>query len=199
MKIFLVNFMLLVFISCSSPKREGLRERLLDSDKGEFKNISIQQINGNQFYNIERTIGKFHFQYLTIIHPAVSKTEELNIDESLDEVSKNFVPGILRIKLDDRQGELLQYELTSEEEYKRRVEYYSFHINNDIKLVSKTDTLKCLFSTFERTYGVSPDITINCYFEKPKANNLSSGYTIVFEDRYFNCGIVNLTMPNENI
>lgn len=187
-------------ISCTENAKRNIYS-IFKSDDSLNSEIKYVEVSGKKFQSVERTIGKFHFEYLSLSTSYGEARMENNssIPVMNDEVNKNYSPGIFKIRVEGQQDELLQLDLSSEEQYKQRVEYYSFKINNDLKMVYGTDTLKCLFSTFERTYGLSPEITINCYFEKPKMLDHKDEYTIVFDDKIFNCGIVNLRMPSVNI
>lgn len=194
----IIVFFSFILIGCKNDQtNEDKSELKRETDLTESQS-SIKVLNGKRFQEAERVIGKFHFRYLSMI-PVDKRIDQEQISGLLamdENAQMEFTPGVFKIILDNANGELLQYELKSPDEYKKRVEYYSFNINQDLKLIYGQDTLDCLFSTFQRDFGLSPEITFNCYFEKIENQSLNSEYTIMFEDKYFNCGIVNLVMPS---
>jgi hypothetical protein len=94
----------------------------------------------------------------------------------------------LRIEVKDGNGELLKYGVASASEYKQRVNYFSFGMQNDIKLVEGNDTLPCLLYHYERAYDVVPYGTFLLAF--PLSKNSNSDRTLIFFDRGFNKGII---------
>ncbi len=82
----------------------------------------------------------------------------------------------------------LKTNLSNREDYYLRLKYFSFEIQNDLKLIDGKDTLNCVFSHFERTYGITPYIKIVTAFEKntDSSNDLFFSY----HDQLFDNGII---------
>ena len=85
--------------------------------------------------------------------------------------------------------------LEQKEDYYLRLKYYSFDIQNDLKLIDGQDTMKCVFSHFERTYGILPYIKIVTAFEKSKKQGGDKIFS--YNDKTFNKGIVNLMVKDK--
>jgi hypothetical protein len=105
----------------------------------------------------------------------------------------------IKIACPNFSGELLKYNLKSMEEYEARVNYYSFQMQNDIKLIEGRDTLKCELFHFERNYGVAPGLSFVLGFNKPKSEIEIYNKVISIEDKVFNNGLVNIVVKKEDL
>lgn len=118
----------------------------------------------------------------------IRKTGELNEMQYFD----------LKIELNDGQGELLKHQLTSVEEYNKRVNYFAFEMQKDIQLLDGRDTVSCLLFHFERAYDVSPLSTFLLGFPLTK-NIESKEKTLIFYDRTFNKGVLKFTFKKDEL
>jgi hypothetical protein len=105
---------------------------------------------------------------------------------------------IFKIGLNGTNSDILNYNLKSNSEYNQRVDYYAFYFPQDIILVQGTDTLRCIDSHFERTYGLTPYITLNLVFPESDAT-ANMGKQIIYDDVIFNNGKIKLSIPEEII
>ena len=103
----------------------------------------------------------------------------------------------LRITIDDFKSEFLKYNLSSITEYEKRVDYCAFQMQNDIKLVSGTDTIPCSIFHFERTFDVVPYGEFVLGFEKPIHS--ATEETFVVYDKLFNKGTIKFTFDASNL
>ncbi|MBL7807380.1 MAG: hypothetical protein JNN28_06190 [Saprospiraceae bacterium] len=103
----------------------------------------------------------------------------------------------LRIATVSGQGDVLQYGIELTEDYYRRVEYFSFGFQKDLRLLVDQDTLPCKLFHFERNYGAAPYMDFMLGFEQKIG--LISNRTLIYEDFVFSNNIVKLTIPAENI
>jgi hypothetical protein len=89
------------------------------------------------------------------------------------------------------KSELLRYEVASAEDYSNRVNYYAFHIKQDVMLIQNDkDTIRNAFVTMERTFDISPKLNLVFAFET-KANAKIDKLTFAYEDVVFNNGKLN--------
>src|SRR5690606_6843962 len=79
--------------------------------------------------------------------------------------------------------EYLKINLQEKEDYYHRLKYFSFDIQNDLSLVDGKDSSKCVFSHFERTYGITPYIKIVLAFDKNKES--TNDLFFVYHDHIF--------------
>jgi len=143
--------------------------------------------------SVEREMDGFDFslQYLPasyMLSKQVVQNKNTNNKVSLEDFAGihffNF-----RIRKQDKNGEVLRNELTSIEEYKERVEYYSFDFKNDIFLIQGNDTIPCEMSHFERAYDATPYCNIMVGFPSKEIIG-NEDCTIVVHDKIFDNGIL---------
>lgn len=103
----------------------------------------------------------------------------------------------LRIALQNSNGDILQFKASSTDEYYQRVEYFSFGVQQDIKLLNKQDTLPCRLFHFERNYGAAPYVDFMLGFEEQKDNR--SDRTLLYQDRVYSKHLIQLTIPYTSI
>jgi len=106
------------------------------------------------------------------------KTKELEGMEYID----------FKIEVASGQGELLKHNLSDRAEYKDRVNYFAYKMQQDIQLVEGLDTIPCSLSHFERAYDVAPYSSFVLGF----ASNPSykGNKTFVYHDQIFKKGII---------
>ena len=100
-----------------------------------------------------------------------------------------------KIQLTDGSGELLKYKTASYQEYDARVNYMSFAMQNDLKLIAGEDTLGCKLFHFERIYDVAPYATLLLAFPKARGNER----TFMYQDKLFGKGIIKFTFTKEEL
>jgi hypothetical protein len=95
------------------------------------------------------------------------------------------------LEIKSASQDLLMYDLKEEQEYYRRVNYYSLDFQQDIKLVVGADTLPCLMYQFENTYGTAPYIRMSIAFSGKQREKIeSSDCAVLLEDRVFGGGLL---------
>jgi len=104
----------------------------------------------------------------------------------------------LKIVLKNEQGELLKHNLNSQDQYDKRVNYFSFNMQQDIQLVEGNDTIPCSLFHFERAYDVTPFSTFLLGFEKSSSSNQHDKTLIVY-DKTFNKGLIKFTFKKEEL
>ena len=103
----------------------------------------------------------------------------------------------LRIALQSGQGDVLQYQAKSTDEYYQRVEYFSFGLQHDLHLLIGADTLPCRLFHFERNYGAAPYMDCMLGFEERPKN--PADRILLYQDRVFSDSLIRLTIPREKI
>jgi hypothetical protein len=94
-------------------------------------------------------------------------------------------------------AELLKANIQSDEEYYNRIKYYSFDIQKDICLVQGNDTLPCIMTHFERSYELSPFLTISLAFEQ--SDDLRQDKNLFIHDRVFLQSALALEFSSANL
>jgi len=93
--------------------------------------------------------------------------------------------------------EYLKNKLNSKEEYYYRLQYFSSEVENDISLKQGDKPLKCLFTHYERSYGIEPHIKIVLAFEKNATNKEDLVFS--YHDQMFNNGVVNMVIKESSL
>lgn len=105
----------------------------------------------------------------------------------------------LRIGIAGGEGELLKFKLRSAAEYEKRVDYFAFGLQQDIKLITSTnDTIPCTMFHFERAYDVVPFCRFILGFPVRTGNN-TGDLTLMIHDQCFKKGIVKLLFRKEEL
>jgi hypothetical protein len=99
----------------------------------------------------------------------------------------------------DQDKDLLKAGIRNDNEYYSRLEYFTSIMQNDISLVSGTDTLACVLFHYERNYNLSPRSNFLLGFENPSGVSTSGERILVFQDQVFGTGIIKLTIPEQSI
>lgn len=143
-----------------------------------------------------RTIGEFEFRvrYISPDYLALQQFRDGNPDSEEFTNERMRFEGVeqyvFRIHRTD-ETDVLEGEY--EEDCAMRLEYFVTYAQDDIHLVRGTDTLSCVQYTYERTYGLSPDLTIVVGFEADSSQSVAER-TFVFNDNVLGVGPVKLTI-----
>lgn len=135
----------------------------------------------------------FELQYKPVDYIIARENGKPDLSRSFYEKRKEKLGELYYFSLNLKSGEqdLLMHNINDEQEYYKRVNYYSLDFQQDIKLLCGTDTLACLMYQFENTYGVAPYIRMSIAFSgKKKAELLQKDSFILIEDRVFGGGLL---------
>lgn len=180
-RIIIVFFASLFFSSCSEKGKELNPDEYKAWMKDAMSNLSV-----------DKTIGAYHFgldyqplDYLLLkeMDHNATATDLANARAKRDGL-QYFV---LRLGAADQSGNILRSNLSSEEEYYRRLEYYSANAQRDISLIDGTDTLACSLYHFERYYNAAPFDKLVLAFEKGEKG---TSKTLVYNDQVLGVGPV---------
>ena len=93
-------------------------------------------------------------------------------------------------------SDLLQYGISDKQEFYERVEYYSFQMQNDLRMIVAQDTMSCKLFHFERNYGTAPFVTFSLAFEVPE---VKGDRRIQYHESVFGYEWIEMTLLQENI
>lgn len=122
-------------------------------------------------------------------------TKELDYEKRRGELG---TLGYFLLKIESGEQDLLMHDATDEQEYVKRVNYYSLDFEQDIIAVAGTDTIPCVLYQFENAYGITPYVNISLAFpgEFMEANR-EKNVEILIYDRVFGNGLLRFNY-NEN-
>lgn len=104
---------------------------------------------------------------------------------------ENMLYFSLQLELPEQGGDLLKYQLPDSASLHQRVQYYSFDVSKDIILLQDEQKIPCVMHHFERTFGISPKLTLMLAFSR-KDVDFTKNFVFRFKDVIFDKGVFNL-------
>ncbi|MFK7799390.1 MAG: hypothetical protein AB8E82_18205 [Aureispira sp.] len=89
---------------------------------------------------------------------------------------------------------ILNYGLENKSQEQERLFYFSYAMQEDLKLIEGQDTLPCALYHFERSYDLSKSRTFVVGF--PKGKDPTADKTLLLDLPYFNTGPIKINYPN---
>jgi hypothetical protein len=216
-KIVICLLTLLCFYACSRKNEGSTDEKQAASLMETITGSAPSTLPVNDYMNwvedknngllIEKNIGAITFSalYKPYSYLAVLELRKDSINEKkLKEKEKEY-EGLqyftFKIAANDQQQELLRVNAGSESDYYSRLEYFSFEMQHDFKLIEGRDTLDCALYHFERVYGLAPYATVVLGFPFAKGGQQKTyqNKTISYTDKIFGAGKVNMTFKGEKL
>jgi hypothetical protein len=213
----IVGLLTLVFIYSCSHKNEGSAENgqasLLENIAGSAPSgLPVNEYmnwveNKNNGLSVEKNIGEITFSalykpysYLAVMELKNDSLNEKKIKSKIKEY-EGLQYFTFKIAANNQQQELLRVNIGSEGDYYSRLEYFSFEMQHDFKLIEGKDTLDCALYHYERVYGLAPYATLvlGFPFAKGEQQKPYQNKTISYTDKIFGAGKVNMTFKGENL
>lgn len=207
-KLFLLQFLLIFMLSCNSKDMPDLFTSSSKNHKEELKKDDYIEwcCNRDNGLIVDKTINKltFSLQYKSPEYVIVAELkEDFKNKEKLNEAIENnnqWQYFTFRISSDQFTGDIIQYNLKSNNEFSDRINYLTFNVQNDFSLVCCKDTFPCLIYHLERNFGSAPYCNMLLGFENPGLDSLGNcDRTLIYNDRVFNSGIIKLTVTSDAI
>lgn len=152
---------------------------------------------------VEKPIGDYQFTllYKPLEYIVLKEAKQLEIKKSelkkgVEEIS-DFDYFTFQIGTVKNVEDVLKFGVNTNEEFQKRVDYFSFRMQNDLKLVDGKDTLQCSLFHFERTFGIAPYCTFVLGFEK--GGKELKNKTLIYNDEILGLGPVKLMIQAENL
>ncbi len=190
MKLFyLIQIILLIAVlfSCKSPAT---------LNKDEY--LKWYQENKDSFI-FTKDIDVVHYS-LEIIPESVFLAKRLEKEQNqqsriVDNKALQYIFKISNVK----GNSILYYGIRQQQDYFNRVNYYSFGAENDFLLFNKSDTSYCNGVHFERTYELTPYITLDLNFSDMDLYSNKNDLTFEYNDQVFNNGKIRFVIPYKTI
>jgi hypothetical protein len=184
----------LLFVSActsnSAPKKEATIEVVDGYVSYEDYPAWVAHLNNGLSKTKEISAFKYAIQYKPIEYILSKKNKDTLVASDFEDL--HYID--LTLSHADYPA-YLKIDLVAKNDYYARLKYFSFEIQNDLKLIDGADTLKCVFSHFERTYGITPYIKIVTAFEKNPTSKNDLYFT--YHDQLFNNGIIILPVKQK--
>jgi hypothetical protein len=209
-KLFKYCFVLLFFVgsvSCNST---------VNQDRVEQKKIvntpeEIQE--AKKLLSAEKEIDRFTFTatYLPWEY-IVAREQKGKLNKELLDKKVNEINDLqyYTFKIEDNQdnSELLMAGISSKDEYYERIQYFSFSMQQDLKLIDGEDTLACVLFHFERNYGLSSEATFSLGFpltkieqEEKNSNKdvMNTSKVLIYDDKALGVGKIYVKIDQKNL
>lgn len=96
--------------------------------------------------------------------------------------------------------DVLKHNISTVNEYYRRIEYFSHQIQNDLTLIEDGEILPCKLATYERDYDLSPFQRFVLAFRTPKIKNTTkSDKILVYHDEVLGMNDIEMTLSQKNL
>jgi hypothetical protein len=174
----------------------------------EYMNWIENKDNG---LKVEKKIGEVTFsalykpyEYMAIMELKKEKLTEKKLTEKIA-AYEGLQYFTFKIAANNEQQELLRIDADSDKEYYSRLEYFSFQMQNDFRLIDGKDTLDCVLYHFERVYGLAPYATMVLGFPLAKTGQQQAGKrmyndkTIGYTDKFFGAGNIYMRIKEESL
>lgn len=180
---FLLYILLLLLSSCNK-KELGIKEYVtwVEGDN----DLLVQKKQVGEFI--------FTFRLLPVEYKAAKGILEETIALDLYQQKLKRWNGMyymnVSMDLKDKKKQILEYNLSSANEFQQRLYYLSYRMQNDLKMRCGNVEVPCGLYHFERNYGLKTGIDIAVGFEnKCNENDL----TFELNPQLFNTGLIKVT------
>lgn len=145
-----------------------------------------------------KEIGDFIFEvtalptaYTVLKHqPIHSQAQYL---EAMKDAEK-FCYVAFKIDTKDRKP-VMENGIEDQTAYDKRVNYFAFAMQHDLRLIAGKDTLPCEIHHFEQFFTVAPHIIIMAAFAKPQSHDVDLEAVIFqYRDRELGMGMINMPL-----
>ncbi|MBN2786873.1 MAG: hypothetical protein JXQ69_00990 [Paludibacteraceae bacterium] len=144
----------------------------------------------------------FLFQYKPLNYLVLSDLNSINevksamFDSVLQEY-KGVQYYLLRIKPLEQFADN-KYLLNKETVFDKEIEYFAFHMKQDLKLVEANDTLPCMMFNYDRVYRNAPYYTFLLGFEQKEVAVLTDK-TLLFNDKKIGVGLISIIISKDSL
>jgi len=185
-------------VSCEKQEAEEINLKALKKEEPKVfrqpeKLIAYVDNEDNDFIKTKH-IGEITYQ--AALRPVDYLLSKKRIQENNPSLRKEAFEDLqyfdLRIGVADFHQEFIKYNLASGDDYQQQVNYCSFNMQKDIKLIDGKDTLNCVLFHYERTFDVVPYGHFTLGFE-PIKSALVNTKVLLFSDQLFKNGMIKFT------
>lgn len=207
---FLSVLFIVLFLNfgCSTKSADFINTT--DNDESAGKIIAPEKLSPREYVawvedknnglKVEKEIEEFTyllqykpFEYVALMELKKETVGSLELNKKIEEYD-GLQYYTFRISTDSRM-ELLKKNLNEANDYYGRIQYFSFDMQKDLKLIEGKDTLDCVLFHFERVYGLAPYATFVLGFPLTEGTN---NKTLFYDEQIFGAGKIFLTVQSKN-
>ena len=185
--------LLILIVSCSKEKKNEnfddseIRYRYYQLEKIGWKSKTYTQVVDN----INFTAVEVPIQYYLLKDQG---NQNLKKVDSIYE--QNKTDRVIEFSFQDKNEEDLLQEKYTKLDYQKTVEYMSFKIQKDFKVVTnnKKDTIQCAGVAFERNFKIAPNNKVMLYFSGINPNDMIQ---LIYQDNLFQKGTLKFSFKEK--
>lgn len=155
----------------------------------------------------EKTIQdiKYTLQYEPAEYLMAEKTGARDINKvQYKELGKQFSGlqyFVLRIEALNGEADPLKVGISDKQAYFDRIQYVSFEVQNDLKVLEGNDTLQCRIAHLERMYNIAPFVSLVLGFDMSpiSAGSKIKDKVFIYSDKTFGTGTVRFVIRSKDI
>ncbi len=167
---------------------ENYSQYVEDSDNGLVITKNVDDVMIQAFY--------MPISYLALREAETNDVNDERYKTAFDElINSNLQYVTLNIVVSSK-SDPLKHKIRNLAEIEERIKYYSFDVNNDIKLKEGEVELPCVLHHYERGFGLTNKITLSLAF--PKTAN-EEDKVLIFDDKIFNKGKLKIKFKKEDL
>ena len=174
-------------ISIATVGAENYRNYVEDVDNGLIISKSVDDVLLEAFY--------MPISYLALRE---AETKDINSEQyktAYTELNSSGLQYVMVNIIVNSKVDPLKYKIKNLAEIEERIKYYSFEVNDDIKLKDGEVELPCVLHHYERGFGITNKITLSLAF--PKTAN-EEDKVLIFDDKIFNKGKLKIKFKKED-
>lgn len=194
----------MMFFGCNSVDSKDTKQTLVIPPRVSYSNAIVDIDDWNDYkswmrseesrHYVSKELGGIKFSalletplYSFLKTEGLEKKSEFNDSNYSEQIRVEFELSAL-----SGNGELAKFDISGQEDYNERINYYSFKFQDDVYLVLDSDTVPCGMAVWEREFNSAPRIKQQLLFTKPENKKSFNEIQLVFYDRVFDNGIVKL-------
>ena len=187
-----LKYCLISLVLCSCAKSEEM-------DGREYLSWVNNTDNGLKLTKELRGIT-YSVQYKPYDFIILKEEKKYNVSKSSLEYRTKELDGMvyydIRISTLDKTDVLAKGIQQDKSLYIQRVNYFSYDFQNNISLITETDSVTCGLYHFVQGYGITPYVDMVVGFPVQKINE---SQTLVIDDQVFGNGIIKFFIDKQNI
>ena len=179
-------FLITLLASCSKSELDG--DEFIKYVENESNNLKTTKEIGDL---------SFQLQYCPTEYLLLKEYKTDRLPNGMVEQRKkeNDSLQMFKLRIKTQKGDdILNYGIGSMEDYHARMEYLSYGFEENIALVTGTDTIFPAIFHFERTYGVAPFADFMMAFNTNIKHH--ENFQIIIDDNVFNTGLLKFSYNN---
>jgi hypothetical protein len=184
---------IIIFISASSFLFQGCSQQPLDGQdyRSYVENPANQLKQEKQLEDLQMELQYKPFAYIAMQEEQSYELTQAQLGQKQEEFGSlqyyNF-----SIVLQNGGTDVIARGAEDEDTYQQLINYFSYGLKDDLKLVQGGDTLNCSLFHFARNFNISPSVDFAIAFDD-KGNNADRQF--IWDDKVFGLGTVKLTVP----